>query len=319
MLKKILWVIIASILLSSADANSQENKLTYLLRFKYPVNIFYVYSCTEESNVARKLSTGDSTKFNRKSEMYYTFRENDLPKDGFQKIEVKTDSLIHSCEFKGKKWEYNSNTSDIITSWNEDLEQYQIPLSRTFEYSVSPYFEFADLIPSEALDGTILSLDAPKSKLEGADYALWKSSLSNERFYHLTDMKKIEFPPKKVEMFATWTSPIEFQVSGVTLYDTVTVKLIDEKAGYLFLEAKFKPKNFVKDSMVVLGYRNQAVVPVSADLECTFNLTVSPHNTIDEAQLTAIGSIKFTGANQLEFTDKINSKYFWKKHQQYNY
>ena len=317
--KTIILLCVACVLFSSSNATSQENKLDYLLRFKYPVNIFFVYSCTEQTHVARKLSTGDTSSFNRKSQLFFTFRENDLPNDGFQKIEVKTDSLNHFFESKKNKWEFNSNRSDIIATWNEDLEQYQIPLSRTFTYSISPYYEFADLKPDEPLQGAIKTIDEPRTKLEGADYVLWKNSLSDERFYHLTDMKKVEFPAKKIEMFSVWSSPIEFQVSGVTFYDTVNVKLVEEKGGYLFLEAKFKPKRFVKDSVVVYGYRDQAVAPKSADLDCTFNLTVTPYNTIDEAKITAVGSIIFSGANKLEFTDKIDSKYFWLLNQQYNY
>ena len=147
MLKKIKLLLVAFCLFSFAAsiAYSQENKLTYSLKFKYPLNIAFVYSNTEQTKVVRKLSNGDSTSFKRKSQLYFTFRENNLLSEGFQKIEVKTDSIIHDFETKDKKWNYNSNSSDIIENWNSDLEQYQIPLSRTFTYTISPYYEFADI------------------------------------------------------------------------------------------------------------------------------------------------------------------------------
>ena len=304
-----------------SNLSAQESKLTHRAVCKYPTNISFKYSCSEQTNTERINEKKENFVFNRSSETFFSMRNTELSKSEFQKIEVKTDSIHHTLEAGGKKWYYHTRVADIVSAWNEDVEQYQIPMSRTFDYWISPYFEFADLIPIKQLEIDRNDIEKSKAKMSASDYLIWRNSLSDERLYHLTDVKKIEFPVNRMPKDTVWNSPIEFQVNGVTFYDTVQVKFADERGGYIFMETSFKAKRFLKDSVIIYGYRQQPVQAVDADLDCTYKLTITPQGTIEDAVLEATGYIKFAYKSEsiVEFTDKIKTKTIWKQLGRYNW
>lgn len=318
-ISKFLIVFLACWVATISNAHSTDETLLYGLQFKYPLNIPFKYSCVEKSQVNRKVVGGEDFEFKRDVASVFTFVMANIPSDGFQKIKVKMDSINHTIITKEKTKHFETMGGDLIKNWNDDLEQYNIPLSRSFTYIISPYYEFADLQPDEELKRVRAEVAEGANTMKKSDYVLWTNSLSNERYYHLTDLKKIELPAGKIAKDSIWISPIEFQVSGVTFFDSVRVRFVEERGGYLFLESKFSINKFSKEPVIVYGYRNSVSTPVEAELECKFNLTISPFHTVDDASLTANGSIKFKTDDSIEFVDSIDTKYQWKFYGRYNY
>ena len=327
----ILSLVFFSVTSASADENSNAKK-TYKMMLRYPITIPFKYSCAEKTDVTRQMIPEKTKKsdskdsktdtaqfvFQRKVATHFTLLNKDLPRDGFSNYIVKLDSIDHSITTNGKTKQFSTNNGDLIKSWNEDLEQYNIPVSREFAYVVTSYDEFADIIDDSDINATRTQIDTSRN-LKAADRCLWKTALSDERFYQLTDVKKIEFPSKRMEEDSTWISPIEFQVEGVTIFDTIEVKFTEERGKYLFMEAKFSPRYFVRDSLIEYGFRDVIAIPDSVKLNCVFKLELTPNNTVDSATITAEGNIGFSLIDGRKFVDAIKTETQWTRLGQYNW
>lgn len=316
----------------SANAENEASKKTYKMMIRYPITIPFKYSCVEKTDVARQMikeksekaaakeSASDTAKFyfQRRVATNFTLFNKDLPKDGFSNYVIRTDSINHTITANGKTKHFDTNSGDLMANWNDDLEQYSIPVSREFTYLVTPYDEFADIINDKDILDNRRQVDSSKS-MKAADRCLWRTSLADERLYQITDIKKIEFPTKRIEEDSSWLSPIEFQIEGVTIFDTVSVKFTQEKGRFLFMEAKFSPRYFSRDSVIEYGFRNAAAIPDSVKLNCVFKLVLTPTNTVDSSSLTAEGNIGFTLTDGRKFVDAVKSDFQWVKLGQYNW
>ncbi len=320
-IRKILSVIsVLMLLFIGVDSAAEDGKLTYKLIMKYPTNISFKYSYNEQSSVKRTIAD-EKSEFKRNSTTFFTLMNTELQNSSIQKLEIKTDSIVHKIANDSGEVAFTTKGFELEGLRNEDIEQYRLPVSREFSLIVSPYYEVADLKPSVALDLARIKLEKQKSKTAPADYYLWKNSLADERLYHITDIKKINLPLTRIELDTTWESPIEFQIAGVTFYDTVKVKVSDERGAYLFLESEFKADKFLKDPQIIYGFRDKPVIPTESDLNCIFKLTITPQGTIDDATMDVNGKIKFKTMDKeaIEIEDTIQSVLKWKLMGRYNW
>jgi hypothetical protein len=318
-MKKKVLIILAAIALSVNYGKAADGELTYKLNLKYPINVSFVYNCLENTKVERSFSDGKKTKFERISDLYFTHRLRDFPYEGgFIDLSVSTDSLKHTLINDKGKHTFNSMSGNPIEGWNEDAEQYSIPMSRTYKFVINPYFEFTD-IKGDKLNNERKDLESNKDRMEESSAIMWTNALSNERLYHLTDPKKIEFLGGNLKKDTTWLSPIEFQFGGLTFYDTVQVKFLGERGGYLFLESKFNAKKFVKTPTILYGLRKEPVSADSANANCTFSLTMNSRGNVEDATLEVKGNIWYKGNKGSVFADVIESKFVWKRQSQWNY
>ena len=91
---------------------------------------------------------------------------------------------------------------------------------------------------------------------------------SNTVFPSSTSSTFPSFSVTLIKVDTVWRSPIEFQISGVTIFDSVDVKFVDERGRYKFLEATFKSEKFAKDPVVLYGFRDQIAEPQKVNLDC---------------------------------------------------
>lgn len=320
-MRKIISIISVLLVFLTVDSMAQESKLTYRLFMKYPSNISFKYSYNEQSKVVRTVSNSEKSEFKRTSTTYFTLINSELSSASIQKLEIKTDSISHEIANDSGKVVFATKDFDLNSLRNDDVAQYMLPISREFSLIISPYNEVADLKPSVALDVSRKKLEDQKSKMSADEYFLWKNALADEKFYHIADLKKINFPLTRIEKDTLWETPIEFQISGVTFYDTVKVKIKEERGAYLFLESEFKADKFLKDPQIIYGFRNMPVTPTKSDLNCIFKLTITPEGTIDDATIEANGKITFkTMENKpVEIEDNINTILNWKLMGRYNW
>lgn len=320
-MKSISSVISILVLFLAINATAQDKKLTYKLSMKYPTNISFKYSYNEQSGVKRTVGKSDEFKFKRNSTAYLTLSNSELSSSSIQKLEIKTDSIVHKIANDSGEVVFTTKGFELNSLRNDDVEQYRLPISREFTLIVSPYYEVADLNPSTALKLDRNKIETHKNTMPIEDYYLWKKSLADERLYHIADLKKINFPLSRIEKDSLWETPIEYQISGVTFYDTVKVKIKEERGAYLFLESEFKADKFLKDPQIIYGFRDKPVIPTNSDLNCIFKLTITPEGTIDDASIEANGTITFKTMDKdsVEIKDKINTILTWKLMGRYNW
>lgn len=298
---------------------SEDNRPTYKFFLNYPLVTPFKYSCIEQSQVKRGIKDAKGYEFERTAALHFTMMLKDMPNEGISRYMIRTDSINHSITRDAVTKQFDTNNGDMVHNWNDDLEQYSIPMSQEFEYIISPYYEYAGIVADEGRQKQINSLDSTGKTMKKTDYCMWKNSLSDDRLYHVTDVKKIEFPYGRLPVDTVWRSPIEFQISGVTIFDSVEVKFVDERGRYKFLEATFKAEKFAKDPVVIYGFRDQIAEPQKVNLDCTFKMELSPASTVENTTITAVGTVEFKLDDGRIVTDTVDTKLTWVKLGQYEY
>ncbi len=328
MIKKIsIYAVI--LLFASSVAFSQESKIDtipkakdqtpkYNLLLKYPLNTFVIYEFSEQSSVRRmKDEKAEILSYDRDVSYFFKHRMNEFVKDGFSYLKLGIDSLKYSFKKNDKTTTFSSTIPDDIYKWNEDIEQYFIPLSRNFELVINPYYEISDL-KGDNIKKDLKYLQDNKDITNEEDYILNSNALSNNRLLQICDPKKIDFISGEIKVDTTWKSVITYQIEGFTFNDTINVKLTDQRSGYLFIESEFKPKTFENSPSIIYAKRKSPCYLDSTDLTAKIVITMSPYGLVDETVMSIRGKIMLHDSKE-SFIELIDVKYKWKQLGQWRY
>lgn len=319
--KKILAILVLLIAFCSfSKAAEADNRLTYKILYDYSDGYVYKYLYNEKSNVKRTYD--DKTKFNfsRDSKLYFKLQSTESSKNGFQTISVVTDSINHVLDSAGKKkWVFNTKDPNCFDNWNSDIAIYNVASGISYKYIISPYYEIADIIPSEQMTKDIKLIESSKDNMKATKFVIYRNALGKFNLNHIADVKKIAYPIKRVPKDSIWTTPIEFVINGVQFYDTVSVKFKGESGGYYLMESEFKLNKFINNQTVIYAPKQVISEPLNADLTCKLNLSVTVQGQIEETALSAEGNITYIDQDKKNFTDNIKTTMVWKADGRYRY
>jgi len=288
------------------------------LILKYPLNTNIIYQYSEKSNIQRmKDEKALIMSYEKKADYYFKHRMSEFVKNGFTHLAVATDSLKSTFTKDGKTISFSSTIPNDIFKWNEDIEQSFIPLGRNFEVVINPYHEISDLT------GDIIKQDRKnvyenKDITSEEDYILNTNALGDNRLLQICDPKKIDFISGEIKIDSSWKSKIKYQVEGFTFDDTITVKLVEQRSGYLFIESNFQPKIFENSPAIIYGKRKSPVYLDSTDLTAKIVVTMTPYGLVDETVMNIRGKIMLHDGKE-SFVEMIDVQYVWKQLGQWNY
>ena len=302
--------------------NKEEKKVdntpTYTLFLKYPLNTFVIYKYSEISKIQRmKNEKAIDLSYERNADYYFRQRMSKFVKEGFTDLTIGIDSLKYSFVKDGKTTTFSSTISDDIFKWNEDIEQYFIPMNRNFNIVINPYLEISDL-NGEMIEKDRNLVKDTKDVSKPEDIVLWENSLADDRLLQISDPKKINFVKGEIKMDSSWKTNISYQLEGFTFNDTIVAKLVDQRGGFLFVESNFVPKVFDKTPSIIYGKRKSPAYIDSTDLSAKIVVTMSPYGLVDETLFQIRGKLMLHDANE-SFIEMVDVTYKWKQLGQWEY
>ncbi len=304
---------------SSLFADS-DNRLTYKMIFDYSDAYVYKYIHSENTKIKREYSDKSLFNFSRDSKIFFHYKSHEVTKTGFETIAVITDSIRHTLDSAGKrKWHFNTKDPNCFEQWNSDIANYQLNVGKEYKYVISPYYEIADIVPGTQMKADIEIIDSAKDEMNPIKFIMYRNALNKAMINQITDVKKIDYPIKRVPKDSVWKSNIEFVIDGVHFYDTVEVKFIGERGGYYMLESAFTLKQFIKNQTVIYGPSQVLSEPMEAELNCAMKFSVTARGQIDETSLSAEGKISFINQDNKTFTDYIKTNMLWKADGRFEY
>ncbi len=307
-------------ILANNQAAIENNRLTYKLIFDYSDNFVYKYFYNENTDIKREYSDKSKFNFSRNVNIYFHYKSFEMNKAGFQTIDVVTDSIRHTLDSAGKKkWNFFTKDPNCFDHYNRDIAVYNLNVGRAYKYVISPYFEIADIVPSQVMINDIALIDSSKSSMKPDKFIMFRNALSKPFINQFTDVKKIDYPINRVPKDSVWKSNIDFVINGVQFNDTVEVKFLDERGGFYIMESEFYMNKFIKNQTIIYGPAQTISEPTSANLKCKLTLTLNSLGTVDETVLTAEGTMSFINQENKAFTDYIKTQMLWKADGRFKY
>lgn len=205
----------------------KENKLppAYMLKAYFKTQIYYNYVLSDTTKVKRVYADSSTLEFQRIVSYYFTIMQPDPPKDGFSQVEVSIDSINYKF-IEGKNvYEFSNIETSSPSVFNfEDFKTYSIPMSMQFEITYSPYGEVAK-IDGERLREKRSYIEKLKASIpDSIWYYNWSDGLSDQRLKQICDVIKLTYPVNPVYRDSIWYSPIELQIDGINVHDTLELR-----------------------------------------------------------------------------------------------
>lgn len=320
MLKKISNFILLMCLMASALIANDDNRLTYKIIFNYNDGHVYKYIYNEKTEIKREFADKSKLEFSRDSKMYFHLKNYESSKGGFETVTVVMDSLRHDLDSaKKRQWKFFSRDENFMNHWNQDVAIYNMNSGLDYKYVISPYFEIADILPGENMKQVIMQIDSFRTDMRPEKFLMFRNALSKAGINQISDVKKINYPVRRVVKDSVWRSGIELVIGGVQFNDSVDVKFLGEKGGFYKMEAEFKLSQFIKNQIVLYGTKTNITEPLSADLTCKMTFEVSALGRVEATILTAEGTITYIDQENKQFTDKIKTKMSWTADGRYEY
>lgn len=222
------YLICTNIVLGQEKGASQETQLppAYMLKANFRTQIYYNYVLNDTTKVKRVYADSSIKEFQRIISYFMTIMQPDPPKDGFSKVEISIDSIHYKfIEGENVYQFYNIETASPSVFKFEDFLTYNVPMSMQYDLTYSPYGEVAK-IEGERLTEKRNYVEMLKNSIPDTIwYYNWTDGLSDLRLKYIGDVIKLIYPINPVYRDSIWFSPIELQVDGIHLIDTVELKV----------------------------------------------------------------------------------------------
>lgn len=296
----------------SAEREKGSTAGLYKLNVKFMTNVYHKYIFTEESKITRTSSDNKTVTFDRKVIYHFNLRQNSLPVNGFNEVNVLLDSLEYYLSEDGvQKYAYNSQDEEADTPYgNLDYMNYGIPLGKDFAMNYSPYNEVAD-IKGEILGEFKSRLNHPEDgiKDEKMNY-MWNRYLGNDYLIFLSDVMKNMIPEAPVDRDSTWRRVCKIYVDGVKYIDTIDVALTDFNPRQYVLKADLDKLIGKEEPVNIIGFNELSQITAPKG-KGTITMTVSPRGQVNLAEIESETEFKFK-IEKIEYKQKTQTKYTWK-------
>jgi hypothetical protein len=223
----ITFVVVTVNIFSQEKGAAPETKLppAYMLKANFKLQVYYNYVLSDTTIVKRVYADSSQREFKRIVNYYLTIMQPDAPKDGFSKVEVSIDSINYKFFDGNKVYEFSDiETANPSVFKFDDFQTYSVPMSMQYDIIYSPYGEVAK-IEGERLEEKRNYVEQLKTSIpDSIWYYNWKDGLSDARLKQIGDVIKILYPINPVYRDSIWYSPIELQIDGLNIVDTVELK-----------------------------------------------------------------------------------------------
>lgn len=222
------FLITININLAQEKGQQRESQLppAYTLKANFRTQVYYNYVLNDTTKVKRIYADSSIKEFQRIISYYLTIMQPDPPKDGFSKVEISIDSIYYKF-IEGENVYHFSNieTANPSVFKFEDFQTYSVPMSMQFELTYSPYGEIAK-IEGDRLAEKKNYIELLKNSIpDSIWYYNWTDGLSDIRLKHIGDVIKLIYPITPIYRDSIWYSPIELQIDGIHIIDTVELKV----------------------------------------------------------------------------------------------
>ncbi|MCX7879280.1 MAG: hypothetical protein N2517_01305 [Ignavibacteria bacterium] len=267
----------------------QEPQLppAYNLKGYYKPLVYYNYNYVDTTIVKRLYIDSSIIEYKRIITYFMTLFQPDPPKDGFAKVEVSIDSMHYKFIEGEKTYEFiNIEVSDPNILKFEDFQAMSIPMGKEFTIIYSPYGEVAK-IEGEKLDYYKDYVEQLKPHVRDTMSIFnWTEGLSTPRLKHIADVFKIQYPLKYVYRDSIWFSPIEMQIEGINLSDTLELKVTGFLNNKYYIEGKFSKPFVIYKPTRFYGLQNLSLPYNLVDAKGKIDLKLNAGGSVQEMTIT---------------------------------
>lgn len=219
--------------------NAKDSNL-YLLRLKYPLNIYHIFKFVDSTKVKRTFRDETVVEFIRVNTFYFTQKLVTLEDAEYQEMEFTIDSMKYRYIDENGDFSANSESEVFYEQKTGDLAFQAMPINKEFSFVFSPYGEVAT-VKAPKLHKEVNDIISNKDQMGSEQRWLsWVQGLSDERMISIANVKKLILPPDRVRGDSIWYAPFHVQVSGKNYYDTVATYIENQKLGDITLSGNIE-------------------------------------------------------------------------------
>jgi hypothetical protein len=284
--------------------------VTYFPIHKFPSAIQHVYMFTDSTEVTRTMPDSSKVKYFRALTYFFTVTQNESPKDGFVTVEVTIDSTRYYIK-EGKAEIYWDSQDESAGGINmTDLMYATVPLGKYYNMTYSPYGEVAK-ISGEKLDEYFDYLNKNfQNTTDDFTKFIWYDGASLTRLANISNVRKINFPEKKVEMDSVWKTPFGMQFDFINFMDTVSARIVDVANGETTIEAISTSTDVLPGNYIFYGIKEKLLPVNKATGNGKYRISLSPRGAVRRA--SADFDLKLEIPVQREvFSISVKSKVNW--------
>jgi len=313
-MKKKIALIIAfiAIILSQNFAYSEpQAPEKFKLNLRFPANVYFTYTFTEETNVQRTYSDNTVLTYDRDLKYYFTIMSPAAPKNGFYNIFVSIDSLNYKYAEGEKIIEYNSQSETQRPPFrHRDYERISIALGRDFILNMSPYDEPIG-IEGEDYEFYVYQMTGEEIGIrDSVRLRLWKKGLSMTNLAFLSKPSHNILPDEPIEKDSVWSKEINMIFDGLRFKDSVRAKIISTASRGFRIEGNSEKLIPIDEPALINGIKDEILV-LDSEAEIKYSVEYNPRGYVSEFIADAVINMRIKAGNDI-FKQVVSTRYIWK-------
>lgn len=308
----ITFVVVTVNIFSQEKGAAPETKLppAYMLKANFKLQVYYNYVLSDTTIVKRVYADSSQREFKRIVNYYLTIMQPDAPKDGFSKVEVSIDSINYKFFDGNKVYEFSDiETANLSVFKFDDFQTYSVPMSMQYDIIYSPYGEVAK-IEGERLEEKRNYVEQLKTSIpDSIWYYNWKDGLSDARLKQIGDVIKIRYPINPVYRDSIWYSPIELQIDGLNIVDTVELKATGFMNNKYSIVGRFVKPNPIWKNTKFYDIKSLSLPYKIINSKGNIKQTLSATGVVHEFEINL--NLTLEVGNPFVFTENIEKNLHW--------
>lgn len=298
---------------SAKDADTEKDDtepITYKLFVKYPTKVYNVYKINEHTDSWRQYSDSSVKEYERDVTYFITQVAPSLPEDGFQTVRVVFDSLRYRFKEGEAEFTFNSQDEELPSVNFMDLTVSSVPQGREFNMTYSPYGEVAD-IGGESIEWLENYINEQAvGSTDTLTIYVWLNGISDLHLKYLGDLQKRLIPNGRVTLDSTWKTFFEFELDGVSFYDSVRVSIDDYANGIFNIKAEADSLKAYSGKYRLYGIKNHLVDIDASRGKGTYRIKLTPRGAISYAEADFYAEM-VPRVSRERFKQKVKTKVTW--------
>lgn len=219
----LLFILLSSINLmsqESAETGKKDEVVKYDVSFDLDQLVYHRYRVTEYTKVKRVFEDSTSNEFEKSVTHWFTvFVPGAKDKNGFLKVEIRTDSLDYKFDSNPKKVAYATRDVDEMMPINfMDFFQSFAADNRAFNFTYSPYGDIA-LVEGKEIEEERKNYTKTTNPIKREQIL---NAISDNKLKFLFDVPKGVFPPFEATLDTSWKSEIRYYITNVPFTGEIT-------------------------------------------------------------------------------------------------
>jgi hypothetical protein len=290
----------------------------YSLKAYFKTQVYYNYVLYDTSKVKRIYADSSTKEYQRIITYYLTLMQPDSPKEGFSRVEVSIDSLKYKFIDGEKVYEFSDidrATPDILKF--DDFLTYSVPMSLNFEIIYSPYGETAK-IQGERLEEKRKYVEQLKPTIpDSIWYYNWTDGLSDQRLKQIGEVIKLSYPLSPVYRDSFWLSPIELQIDGINIVDTLELKATGFFNNKYTIVGEFKNPTSIWKKTKFYGIKSLSLPYIITGANGSIEQILSATGLVNSLDIKLFFNLEV--GNPIIFIEKIYKRLHWEMVNSYRF